>query len=327
MTEKSKYVSGYASGFWPRVGAWFIDMLLLGAVGWGIGWAAMDYVSALGSNGRFIGLAICILYYGILGSNLGGGRTLGKRILGLKVVGLNGKPLNLFVALWRALILSGPLMLNGWYFNIADPTLLQVLGIADLTVVFGIGLAQIYLLLFAWPERRLVHDLLSGSIVVRADTQEFTPQTKRVHAIVAVLIVLAALVLAVTGPDLLNKAMPGLKADLKPLPHVINAVNTLPEVAETSVQDSTNTYYSNGQKTTTRILIVTATTGAWPADTDPLLARIGARVVKAYTFAPNQKLLVRIVHGFDLGIANYTNFRAVNYKTDCTSADVKCLDK
>ncbi|MDV6330072.1 RDD family protein [Asticcacaulis sp. 201] len=323
MTEKSTYVSG----FWPRVGAAFIDSLLLGAMGWGIGWVALDYVSALGSNGRFIGLAIAILYYGILGSNLGGGRTLGKRILGLKVVGLNGKPLNLFVALWRALVLSGPLMLNGWYFNVTDPTLVRVLGVAVLTIVFGVTLAQIYLILFAWPERRLVHDLLSGSIVVRADTKEFTPQTRRVHTIVAVLIVLAALGLAVAGPDLLNKALPGLQKELQPLPRVMDAVKTLPEVSDVSAQDNTTTYYFNGQKTTTRTLIVTATTGAWPADTDPLLAKIGARVVKAYTFAPNQKLRVGIVHGFDLGIARYTDARAANYKTDCTSADVKCLEK
>ena len=158
------------AGFWPRVGAWFVDAVVLGIVGCAIGWAAMDYVSPLGPNGRFVGLAISVLYHGLLGSSIGGGQTIGKRLLGIRVVGLNGKPLNLLVSLWRALFLVGPAMLNGWFFSVSDPVVVQILTVVAITAVFGIGLSQVYLLLFGWPARRLVHDLLSGSVVVRVAT-------------------------------------------------------------------------------------------------------------------------------------------------------------
>ena len=322
-TDKPTYVSG----FWPRVGAWLIDALVLGGVGFAIGWLGMDYVSPLGTNGRFIGLAIGILYHGILGSSLGGGRTIGKRVLGLKVVGLNGKPLNLFVALWRALFLVGPAMLNGWSFDVTDPVLVQVLTVVAFTAVFGIGLAQIYLLLFGWPARRLVHDLLSGSIVVRAETTEFSPPKMGVHALVAAVLILAALGLGLAAPTLLKSWMPRFEKLVAPQQRVADAVGKLPDVGDVSVMDNTTTFYSNGQQTTTRTLVVTARTGKWPADTDPLMARIGAETVKAYTFAPGQKLTVKIVHGFDVGIASYTDARSVPYATNCTTADVKCLEK
>lgn len=322
-TDKPTYVSG----FWPRVGAWFIDALVLGAVGYGIGWLAMDYVSPLGANGRFIGLAIGVLYHGILGSSLGGGRTIGKRVLGLKVVGLNGKPLNLLVALWRALFLVGPAILNGWYFNVTDPVLVQVLTVVCLTAVFGIGLAQIYLLLFGWPARRLVHDLLSGSIVVRAETSEFSPPKTGVHALVAAVLVLAALGLALAGPAMLKSWMPKIDTLLAPQQRVVDAVGKLPDVGDVSVMDNTTTFYLDGQQTKNRMLVVTARTGKWPADTDPLMARIGAETVKVYTFAPEQRLIVKIVHGFDLGIASYTEARQMPYTTTCTTADARCLER
>ncbi|ESQ90457.1 hypothetical protein ABENE_12100 [Asticcacaulis benevestitus DSM 16100 = ATCC BAA-896] len=322
-TDKLKYFSR----FWPRVGAWFIDAVLLGIVGYAIGWMAMDYVSPLGANGRFFGLAAGVLYNGILGSSLGGGRTVGKRLLGLKVVGLNGKPLNLFVSLWRALFLVVPGILNGWYFNVTDPFSVQVLTLVAITAVFGIGLAQVYLLLFGWPARRLVHDLVSGSVVIRAETGQFPTPKVGVHVVVATGIVLLALGLAMAGPAMLKAWMPKFETLLAPQQKVVDAVGRLPEVGEVSVQDSTMTFYSNGQQSTTRTLIVTARTGKWPADTDALLAKIGAQAVKVYSFAPGQRLTVKIVRGFDLGIASYTEARSAPYVTTCTTANVKCLEK
>ncbi len=315
------------AGFWPRVGAWFIDAIVLAVVGCAIGWAFMDYVSPLGANGRAIGLGIGILYHGILGSSLGGGRTIGKRVLGLKVTGLNGKPLNLFAALWRALFLMGPAMLNGWYFKVADPILVQVLGVVAITAVFGIGLAQVYLILFGGPARRLVHDLVSGSVVVRAETREFPAPKMGVHAVVAGVLIAAAFGLALTGPSMLKAWMPSLATMVAPEQRVVDAVEKLPGIGDVSVQDNTMTVYSDGKQTTTRTLVVTATTGQWPADTNPLLARIGAETVRAYRFAPGQRLTVTIVHGFDLGIASYRNSRSAPYDPGCATADVRCVQK
>ena len=315
------------SGFWPRLGAWFIDAILLGIVGCAVGWLAMDYVSPLGSNGRFIGLPLAILYHGVFGSRLGGGQTVGKRLMGLKVVDLNGKLLNPLVSLWRAGFLVAPAMLNGWYFNVANPLAVQVLTVVTVTAVFGIGLAQTYLILFSWPARRLVHDLLSGSVVVRTNTGEFQAPKMSVHVIVAAGIILASLGLALTGPAMLKAWAPKFETLVAPQQRVVDAVEKLPGIADVSVLDNTSTVYSNGQTTTTRTLIVTARTGKWPTNTDPLIAQIGAQTVKSYAFAPGQNLTIKIVHGFDLGIASYSDFRTKAYTTTCTTGDVKCLKK
>ncbi|ESQ91944.1 hypothetical protein ABAC460_03335 [Asticcacaulis sp. AC460] len=313
------------AGFWPRVGAWLVDAIVLGLIGYAIGWAAFDYVSPLGANARFIGLGIGVLYHGILGSSLAGGRTLGKRLLGLKVVSLNGKPLNLFVALWRAIFLVGPAILNGWFFYIADPVLFQVLSVVAITAVFGVGLAQIYLVLFGGPARRLFHDLLSGSVVVYAATREVPKPKGAVHAAVAAVLVLGAAGLAVVGPGLVAAWFPSAVVSYPAEQAVADAVGKLPEVGEVGVTNNTHTYYSDGKATTTSTLIVTARTGRWAADTNPLLAKIGAETVKVYKFAPGQELTVKVVNGFDLGIASLTSARSVPYRTDCTAADTTCL--
>ena len=54
---------------------------------------------------------------------------------------------------------------------------------------------------------------------------------------------------------------------------------------------------------------MTARVRRWPADVNQTLARIGAATVKTYVFAPGQRLAVRVAYGFDLGLANYTNYR------------------
>lgn len=322
-TEKAKIWSG----FWARVFALIIDAIILGVVCFAIGWFGIDYVSPLGSNGRAIGLLIGTLYFGLTASSLGGGRTLGMRASGLKIIGQNGKPLGLLAAMGRALLLVGPWMLNGWNFTVADPQLAQVAGIVAITAVFGVTLAQIYLLLFNLPTRRLLHDLIFGAAVVKADAKDIVFPKSRVHGVVAGLLVAAGLGLAVAGPSMIQTWMPNVSAATNPQLKVMAAVNALPEVSDSGVSDSTTTFYpSSGPQTTTRTLIVTARVRKWPSDPKVVMAKIGATTVKAYEFAPGQRLTVKIVYGFDLGLANYVYSQGGPYSPQCTTEDVKCLD-
>lgn len=316
------------SGFWRRVFAWIIDSIVLGAVCYAIGWLAMDYVSAWGTNGRVVGLTLGILYFGVTASGLGGGRSVGMRICGLKVARMNGRPLGLLAALLRAVVLVAPWMLNGWYFQTKDTMLATVIGVAAITAVFGVTLAQIYLLLFNLPTRRMVHDLISGSIVVRDDVESFEAPKRPAHVVVAALLILAAPGLAVAGPSILSAWMPKATAATSAAQKVVDAVNALPEVAETDATDNTTTYFATGRpNNTVRTLVVTARVRKWPADVNRELARIGAATVKSYTFAPDQHLTVKIVQGFDLGFASYNNFQSNQFSTSCTDPDVNCLDK
>ncbi len=320
------------AGFWRRLFAWLKDAILLSVVCGGAGWLAIDTVSTWGSNGRCVGLVAGILYFGILSSGLGGGRTLAMRMLGLKVVTVNGKPLGLAASLLRAIVLIVPLILNGWVFpSLAipglDPTLVTtILQVLIITLVFGVTAAQAILMLFAGLARRLVHDLASGAVVVRAETRDFTLATTRIANIAALVVVLAALAASLALPSLMHtQAAQKLIAETAPQRAVQDAVNALPEIVETGVSDNSTTFYDASGQKTTRTLIVTARPRTWPADPARELARIGATTVKAYRFAPGQRLQVKIIYGFDMGFGSYNNAQSSPFSTACTTAEVKCL--
>ena len=314
------------SGFWARLWAWIIDFLVLGAVCLGVGWAAIDHVSAWGSNGRAFGLVLGVIYFGLTASGLFGGRSIGMRVCGLKVTGLGGRPLGLPAAIGRAVLLVGPLMLNGWSLDFKDSTPAYVFDVVAITAVFGVSLAQIYLLLFNLPTHRLVHDLVFRSVVVRHDAKDFTVPPAGVHAVVATVLVLAALGLALAAPSILQAWMPNVQAVLSPEQRVVDAVNALPEVVVTGVNDNTTTVYAtSGPANVSRTLVVTARVRVWPANVNRELARIGAATTKVYHFAPAQQLTVKIIYGFDLGFGSYSYSQGDQFATTCTTADVNCL--
>ncbi len=313
------------SGFWPRLIAYVADTIILGAVCYALGMLAIDYFAGLGSTGRVVGLVLGTLYFGLTGSYVFGGRSIGMRMLGLKVTGLDGRPLGMPAAFGRALLLVGPLMLNGWFFDIKDPVLVKLVGIVAGTAVFGVCLAQLYLLLFNWPTRRLVHDLVFGAVVVRADATEVMLPKSRVHAIVASVLVAAGLAFSLMGAFAVQSVAPKLAAQIGPLQRVQVAVNALPDVRETTVLDNTSVVFEGSGSVKTRTLVVKARLAKRSGDPDQAMARIGAAVVNAYAFAPGQRLNVEIVYGFDLGFAAYTTTQNSPFSTQCKTADVKCL--
>ncbi len=108
--------SGPRAGFFTRFGAWFIDALIVGIVGFvirlGIGPAA----------GGLIGLVLGVAYYGYLeGSN--SGQTIGKRALGIRVIDFNtGGPIGFGRAVIRYFgrIVSAIPCLLGFFWMIWD---------------------------------------------------------------------------------------------------------------------------------------------------------------------------------------------------------------
>lgn len=289
------------AGFWRRLLAFIIDGLLLGALGIGAGYLAYDFLTALTGPTRLIGLGVGLLYFGFLSSGAGGGRTLGMRVMGLKVVSMGGRPLGQITALWRALWLEAPIALNGTSFEITDPTLGLVAGVVLVTLVFGVGLAQIILLLFNRPSRRLVHDLLSGAIVVRNDAQDVRARSSWTAVTIAVLVILLAAGGGLAAAKFGSRLTPRVISDLLPAQA---AVANVPGVMSATVQDSTTRFYGSGGSQTTRTLVVTARVAAWPKDKAAMMDRIGAAAVGAYKLAPGQKVRVVLTRGYDIGIAS-----------------------
>ncbi|ATQ43835.1 RDD family protein [Caulobacter mirabilis] len=298
------------SGFWRRVGAFVVDTLLLGVVGYCVGMLFHDALASVAGPTRLIGLVVATLYFGVLSSRLGGSRTVGMRLLGLKVMSTGGRPLGLAVSLWRALVLVTPMMLNGMMVYIANEIAMTVLGVAFIVLVFGLGLAQIVLLLFNLPSRRLAHDLVSGAAVVRVSATETPAGVSRIAvgaAVGAILLALGAGVWAVAAG---RSFAPQWIAELEP-PRA--AVAALPGVLEAGVRDSTTTFYGTDGQQTTRTLIVTAKVRALPKDPGPLVRQVGDAVAGAYRLRPGQKVRVNLTSGFDIGIASGWRSYAADY--------------
>src|SRR5205823_10716532 len=74
------------AGFWRRVGAFLIDTIILGIIGWILGFFFADAFMRMAGWERAIGFAVASLYFVPLNSRLGRGQTVGKRALGIRVV-------------------------------------------------------------------------------------------------------------------------------------------------------------------------------------------------------------------------------------------------
>lgn len=168
---------GPYAGFWRRVGAYFVDLLLAMIVGLVIGVSTGLMGNADESGPGLIDLVSFVgwwLYVAIMESSPLQA-TLGKMALGVKVTDLQGRR----IGFGRA---------TGRYFA-------QILS----SLTLGIG----YLMAAFTRRRQCLHDKIAGTLVVRRDATEQElaahPEAPRVGTGQVVLIVLACSVIPVSG--------------------------------------------------------------------------------------------------------------------------------
>ena len=183
-------------GFWRRILALVVDVLLLGIIGWMLGALFRDQFSSMGQWGRAVGFVIELAYFGLLNSRLGHGQTVGKRLLKIRVVDGNDQWLSLPRSMVRAIILALGSALNGidpghWSSSLFVMVPLSVL-------IFGSLGSTLYLYIFNRKTRQSLHDLLVGSYVVNttpaanpAPRQAIWPWHRRL--VVGIFILAAAL--------------------------------------------------------------------------------------------------------------------------------------
>ena len=298
------------AGFWRRLGGYLIDVILLGAAGGLFGYLAFDWLSALPGPTRLIGLAIGIVYFGVLSAGMCGGRTLGMWVTGIKVVTTSGRGVNLFVSLWRAALLNAPIIVNGLNLEFSDGRLATAYAVLAVVLVFGFYPVQILLLIFNAPYRRLLHDLLSGTVVVRADIEGAPGVRFRLLEGVALgLVVLLSAGAYLASTSLLPKFAPS--ETLKALEEARSAVRKVPGVLEAGVSDATSRTMSGEGSTVSRTLVVRVRVARLPEEDDKALARaIVNAVVESYELAPDQAVRVEFVNGFDIGVAAFWRSRS-----------------
>jgi len=292
------------AGFWRRIGAYLIDMLLLGLVGFGLGLVMHEQFEAIGAWGRAIGFLIAVAYFGTMESRRFDGRTFGKLALDIQVVSTAGAPLGIGKALLRAAVFHTPYFLNNaslgaGYTNLVLPAIQALL-------VFGLGGAITYLYVFNRRTRQSVHDLLAGAVVVRARTvpvPALAPVWKGHMAIVAALLVVSIGTLAYLQARFQDSI-------LHPLMLVQQQIIRMPGVRDAGVVEGTSWGTGNQRA---NFLTVRAVTGITPAEEPALARRIAAVTLATYPAARQlDTLSVTLVHGYDIGIASNWDTKTFN---------------
>lgn len=166
ITEPPKF-----AGVWQRVNAQAIDAAILAVPGLLVSAAIAARFPGLRDAEPAILFTLALLYYAVLDSRIGGGRTFGKLWIGIRVVGRDGTPVSLARAALRFLVLTLP-----DFFGLGallachpdSPDILPQLGsVATGMAVVGSQAAGLYLFLCNRRTGQALHDLAADSFVVR----------------------------------------------------------------------------------------------------------------------------------------------------------------
>jgi uncharacterized RDD family membrane protein YckC len=301
QNEKPKPIIG---GFWRRLFAFIIDMIILGIIGICTGALFFDDLAELGGWGRLLGFVVALLYFGLLNSSIGNGQTIGKRLVKIKVVDGDKQTISILKSFLRFTILGVPYFLNGAMVPpeiLSNPVLSLVLGLA---VFFGTG-AIIYLFIFNRATRQSLHDLIMGTYVINRNSTEDIPEKAawRGHFVaVGALFVAVVVLIVVVVPRFVRKEP---FADLTTIQRQIHK-SGLVHMATVTVGKSSGTRKDEkGEKAWEMTFLSTkAVLKRRPLDYEAVASEIAAVVLEAYpAVVDKDALVVQTSYGYDIGIA------------------------
>jgi uncharacterized RDD family membrane protein YckC len=294
----------WIAGFWRRLAALVVDLLILGALGLALGLFLEDVFAALAPWGRALGFSIALLYFGLMNSALAGGQTPGKRVLRLQVVDVNNAPISIGRSMLRYSIIATPFFLNGAPFDIDvfDSPLAYPLSI----VLFGGLFSVAYLYVFNRTTRQSLHDLCVGTYVVNANA-EIQPVAKvwTLHLVVVGLIFLVSACMPLLARQVAQvEPFAGMK-------EVQAALSERADITYATALTGTSMFSSSGKPAQTKTFVSSQVFLETDDINDAELAQNLASVVVASYPAALAKDEVRITlsYGYDIGIASQWNKR------------------
>ncbi|MDQ2077939.1 RDD family protein [Marinimicrobium sp. ABcell2] len=295
MTDEVQ--QNWIAGFWRRIGALFIDTLILGLVGFLLGLALGSTFVQVGGWGRLIGFVIALVYFGAMNSKLFKGQTIGKRVLNLRVVDSDNQTISLVRSVIRYIVLAAPFSLNGAQFS--NEALLSFLIYPLSLIIFGGLFSIIYLYIFNRITRQSLHDLAVGTFVVNAniEKQEVGKIWKGHLVVVAVFFIAAAIVPVFTSKLAQNEPFKDMLA-------VQSALSDEPGVNYATVTTSTTTFSSKneGAKTTTYVTAQAFISSNNVSDVE-LARELAIIVIKNFPEAVRRDALrITLTYGYDIGI-------------------------
>ncbi len=297
MSETSQ--QRWIANFWRRIGAFLLDSVVIGCIGFILGLAFESAFAQLANWGRLVGFGIALAYFGLMNSALCGGQTIGKRVLKLRVVNAGNNPITPMRAFCRQAVFSTPLFLNGAPFSNAVLTSFLIYPLA--LIVLGGLLSIVYLYVFNRRTRQSLHDLAVGTYVVNKDAQkQDVGEVWKVHlAVVALIFVASGLVPVFTG----KLAQDDLFRDML---ETQGAISAEPGVNYSTITSSTTTSVTAKQGSSTTTLVTSQVFLADNRVSDADLARHFAVSVANNYPDSKSKDAIRIVltYGYDIGISS-----------------------
>lgn len=283
------------SGFWRRLFAFALDYLILGISLYIAGFLLFDFFSYLGQWGRLLGFSVGFIYFGILNSSVGKGQTIGKRIMDIEVVDKTGGHISLYRSFLRYTILGIPLFLKG---NFILPTV-AILGWFLGFITMGFFGAIIYLYIFNRKTRQSLHDLITGTYVIKHVSDKIFPTTDiwKGHLIVVgiwFLIVIALLSLS---------SMLSQKLGNGNILAILKDISSYDKVRPMNVSLMKN--YNLNNHTQISCLNVTVISKEHPSDNQAIANKIVSIILEKYPeYMKENMIAVTISYGYDLGFAS-----------------------
>lgn len=283
---------------WRRIIAFLLDTLLVGIASILLTLPFFDTLSRLGPWGRLLGFCFALPYFAILNSKIGNGQTLGKRWMRIQVIDASGRTLTFSRSAARYVVLAIPYFLNGLILPVTR-TPWAIASVISL-IVFGVGGATLYLVLFNRRTRQGVHDLAVGSYVADAsntDTIEVQSIWKPHWVILS-----ALLIALLAGGGILGNKL----TKWGPFPELLEdarLVETVDGVQSAAVQVLRSSNWGSGESKKTLVISVRWTGNA--ASETAFVDEIARLLMRQDPKVQDQDLLrIVLIRGYDLGIAH-----------------------
>lgn len=302
--------SSRIAGTWRRLFAFAIDSLLVGIFGAVIGTLLFETLVQMGEWARLIGLMISLLYFGFSESAAGGGRSLGKRLLGLRLTNAQGGILSFEEASLRFLVFGIPFLANGLSLPLTHGATFftTVMGL----VIFGLGGANLYLVLFNRPMHQGLHDMVVKSYVVYAHPEGAVAHRSvwkghwTVLGIYALL--LCTLPFFILPKILKSGSFPQMMEDLRCVQGIQGVQNAA--VHEVKV-------FHGGAQTSDRVFSIEVTWTGPEGNEEAVADQIAKdMLLNDKDIANYSKLRIAITRGYDLGIGSRWYSRAFAYSPE-----------
>jgi uncharacterized RDD family membrane protein YckC len=288
-----------------RFVAFTVDSIVLGVIGLVLSIPFSNVFYALGENGWWIGAIIALLYFSICHTQIIRGQTAGSKLLGISVVGIDGRYLTTYKALLRDF-----LFLVSYFGNSLVYAYLFPLSMGSIAVgtIFSSYVTVLFVFLLFGSNRRGLHDLAVGSIVVHTKQYAVLSDDEKKVFLSRPLRLKWPLVISgllIISGILVSILFIGFKNPLSDLLSLQQNLNTIPGAEINSIN---LTYFAGEASSTTLQIGVAVNRKAFTdhSQLDTLSYEIYSRTIKQYPEI-NQvdSIQLRFSSGYNIGIWSF----------------------